>query len=46
MTAAQQIGILRQATEAHMTAAAVGEMAARANVKTVVLTHPDTKAGH
>jgi len=45
MTAAQQAGIMRQATEAHMTADAVGKMATRANVKTVVLTHLTERLG-
>ena len=45
MTAAQQAGIMRQATEAHMTADAIGKMATRANVKTVVLTHLTERPG-
>jgi ribonuclease BN (tRNA processing enzyme) len=39
MTAVQQASILRQATEAHLTADAIGKMATSANVKAVVLTH-------
>jgi ribonuclease BN (tRNA processing enzyme) len=45
MTAAQQAGIMRQATEAHMTADAIGKMATRANAKTVVLTHLTERPG-
>jgi ribonuclease BN (tRNA processing enzyme) len=39
MTPAQQEGIMRQATQGHMTLEDIGKMAARANVKTVVLSH-------
>lgn len=39
MTSAQRSGIERQATQGHMTPKMVGRMAARANAKTVVLTH-------
>ena len=39
MTAAEQTGIRQQATMGHMTTEIIGKMAARANVKTVVLTH-------
>jgi len=39
MTLAEQEGITRQATQGHMTPEVIGKMAARANVKTVVLTH-------
>ena len=39
MTLAEQEGITRQATQGHMTPEIIGKMAARANVKTVVLTH-------
>jgi ribonuclease BN (tRNA processing enzyme) len=45
MTAAQQAGILRQATEAHLTADAIGKMAKTADVKTVVLTHLTERPG-
>jgi ribonuclease BN (tRNA processing enzyme) len=39
MTAAEQAGIMRQATQGHITPDVIGKMATRANVKTVVLTH-------
>jgi ribonuclease BN (tRNA processing enzyme) len=39
MTPDEQAGIRQQAAQAHMEPEAVGKMAARANVKTVVLTH-------
>jgi ribonuclease BN (tRNA processing enzyme) len=39
MTAEQQAGSLRHMAEEHLLAAEVGKMAARAGVKTVVLTH-------
>lgn len=39
MTEAQRAGITRQATQGHMTLEDIGKMAARANVKTVVLSH-------
>jgi len=39
MTPEQQAGFMRHLTEEHLTAEEVGKMAARANVKTVVLTH-------
>jgi ribonuclease BN (tRNA processing enzyme) len=39
MTLAEQEGTTRQATQGHMTPEIIGKMAARANVKTVVLTH-------
>ena len=39
MTATEQVGIQEQATLGHMTTEIIGRMAARANVKTVVLTH-------
>jgi ribonuclease BN (tRNA processing enzyme) len=39
MTPAEQEGITRQATQGHMTLEDIGKMAARANVKTVVLSH-------
>jgi ribonuclease BN (tRNA processing enzyme) len=39
MTSAEQAGIIRQMTQGHMTLDEIGEMAATANVKTVVLSH-------
>jgi ribonuclease BN (tRNA processing enzyme) len=39
MTEAERDGLARQGTFGHMTQRMLGEMAARANVKTVVLTH-------
>jgi ribonuclease BN (tRNA processing enzyme) len=39
MTPAEQEGIQRQATRGHMTEQMIGEMAKRANVKTLVLSH-------
>ena len=39
MTPAEQVGIMRQATQGHMTLDVIGKMATRANVKTVVLSH-------
>jgi ribonuclease BN (tRNA processing enzyme) len=39
MTLAEQEGITRQATQGHMTLEDIGTMAARANVKTVALSH-------
>jgi ribonuclease BN (tRNA processing enzyme) len=39
MTAAEQSGMQQQATMGHMTTEIIGKLAARANVKTVVLTH-------
>jgi ribonuclease BN (tRNA processing enzyme) len=39
MTPAEQEGLTRQATQGHMTLEDIGKMAARANVKTVVLSH-------
>jgi len=39
MTATEQAGITRQMTQGHMTLDDIGELAARANVKTVVLSH-------
>jgi ribonuclease BN (tRNA processing enzyme) len=39
MTPEQQAGAVRHQIEEHLTAEEVGKMAARANVKTVVLTH-------
>ena len=37
MSPAEQAGIMRQATQGHMTLDVIGKMAARANIKTVVL---------
>jgi ribonuclease BN (tRNA processing enzyme) len=39
MSAAEQAGISRQAAQGHMTLEIIGKMAARANVKAVVLSH-------
>ena len=39
MSPAEQAGIVRQMTQGHMTLDEIGKMAARANVKTVVLSH-------
>jgi len=39
MSPAEQAGIMRQATQGHMTLDDIGKMAAIANVKTVVLSH-------
>jgi ribonuclease BN (tRNA processing enzyme) len=39
MSPAEQAGITRQMTQGHMTLNEIGELAARANVKTVVLSH-------
>jgi len=39
MTPAEQTGIMRQATQGHMTLDVIGKMAASANVKTVALSH-------
>ena len=44
MTPAEQAGIMRQATQGHMGLEAVGKMAARANVKTLVLSHLSGRA--
>jgi len=44
MTLAEQAGITRQATQGHMTLDIIGKMAARANVKTVVLSHLSARA--
>jgi ribonuclease BN (tRNA processing enzyme) len=44
MTPAEQEGITRQATQGHMTLEIIGRMAARANVKTVVLSHLSARA--
>ncbi len=45
MTAAEQEGIMRQATQGHMNLETIGKMAARANVKTVVLSHLSQRFG-
>lgn len=39
MTPAEQVGIMQQATQGHMSLEAIGKTAAQANVKTVVLSH-------
>jgi len=39
MSERERAGIMQQATQGHLTPEAVGQMASRANVKTVVLTH-------
>ena len=44
MSPAEQEGITRQATQGHMTLEIIGKMAARANVKTVVLSHLTPRA--
>jgi ribonuclease BN (tRNA processing enzyme) len=45
MSPAEQAGSMRQATQGHMTLNAIGKMAARANVKTVVLSHLTQRFG-
>jgi ribonuclease BN (tRNA processing enzyme) len=45
MTPAEQAGIMRQATQGHMNLDIIGEMAARAGVKTVVLSHLTQRFG-
>ena len=45
LTSDEQAGITRQATQGHMGLEVVGKMAARANVKTVVLSHLGPRAG-
>lgn len=45
MTPAEQTGIMRQATQGHLTLEDVGQMATRAGVKTVVLSHLTQRAG-
>lgn len=45
MTPAEQIGIMQQATQGHMSLEAIGSTAAQANVKTVVLSHLTTRPG-
>ena len=44
MSPAEQEGITRQATQGHMTLEIIGKMAARANVKAVVLSHLSPRA--
>jgi ribonuclease BN (tRNA processing enzyme) len=43
MTPAEQEGIKHQMAQGHLTTADVGNLAARAHVKTVVLTHVTSK---
>jgi ribonuclease BN (tRNA processing enzyme) len=45
MSPAEQAGIMRQATQGHMTLDVIGKMATRANVNTVVLTHLTQRVG-
>ena len=45
MTPDEQAGIMRQATQGHMSLDVIGKMAARANVKTVVLSHLTQRVG-
>jgi ribonuclease BN (tRNA processing enzyme) len=45
MTPAEQAGIMRQATQGHMTLDDIGNLAVRANVKTVVLSHLTRRIG-
>ena len=45
MTPAEQAGIMRQATQGHMSLEAIGKMAATARVKTVVLSHLTQRFG-
>jgi ribonuclease BN (tRNA processing enzyme) len=45
MSAAEQAGIMRQATQGHMSLDEIGEMATRAHVKTVVLSHLTQRIG-
>ena len=45
MTAAEQAGMMRQATQGHMTLDVIGKMAQHANVKTVVLSHLTQRVG-
>jgi ribonuclease BN (tRNA processing enzyme) len=45
MTPDEQAGIMRQATQGHMTLDVIGKMAARANVKIVVLSHLTQRVG-
>ncbi|MBM4261741.1 MAG: MBL fold metallo-hydrolase [Deltaproteobacteria bacterium] len=45
MTPAEQIGIMQQATQGHMSLEAIGNTASQAKVKTVVLSHLTTRPG-
>jgi ribonuclease BN (tRNA processing enzyme) len=45
MNPAEQAGIMRQATQGHMTLDEIGHLATRANVKTVVLSHLTQRVG-
>jgi len=45
MSPAEQAGIMRQATQGHMTLDVIGKMATRANVKTVVLSYLTQRVG-
>ena len=45
MTSAEQAGMMRQATQGHMTFDVIGKMATRAAVKTVVLSHLTQRFG-
>lgn len=45
MTPAEQIGIMQQATQGHMSLEAIGHTATQAKVKTVVLSHLTTRPG-
>lgn len=45
MTAAEQAGIIRQATQGHMGLDVIGKMATRAKVKTLVLSHLSQRFG-
>ncbi len=45
MTDAEQEGIMRQATQGHMSLEVIGKMATRANVKSVVLSHLTQRFG-
>jgi ribonuclease BN (tRNA processing enzyme) len=45
MSPAEQAGIMRQATQGHMTLDDIGSLATRANVKTVVLSHLTQRVG-
>jgi ribonuclease BN (tRNA processing enzyme) len=45
MTVAEQIGIMQQATQGHMSLEAIGKTAAQAQVKTVVLSHLTQRYG-
>src|SRR5262245_20153632 len=45
MSAAEQVGIMRQSAQGHMSLAIIGKMATRANVKTVVLSRLTQRVG-